>query len=163
MQNLAGIDLSRIDPAAGGARYTLGQLYVSPLGNHYRYLQADGAVTAYLFYNWIPDTYQVDAPLEVAVNPADSTGVPLCVWDGSATALADNEYAWFFVGPGKFTATSTASIVAKAILYGHATVGKFDDTASACLLKGVTAPALFGSGTTGTLRAAYPLYAEDLP
>lgn len=139
--------------------FTLGTLHVTPAGDHYRFLQADGAVVANVMYSWQGTTYQIEDKLEVAVTPATAENIALCV---SSVALADNEYAWVFVGPGNFTATAAEDIAVDVNLFGHATAGAIGDTASACLLKGVVAQTIILSGATGTFHAAYPLMAEDL-
>lgn len=155
-----GIDITRIDTSATAV---LGQLYVDNLGNHYRYMQADGAVTAYNLYSYIQGTWQIDAQIDLTVTPADGESVPVCVWDQSSTALADDEYAWVFVGPGAFTTTTAASVAADAIIYGHATAGLVDDAATAIILNGVTCPVAIGSATTGTFYAMSQMWATDLP
>lgn len=157
---LLGVDLTRIDSEA---KHTLGSLHISKNGSHYRYMQADGSVTAYNFYTYIPGTWQIAEPMDLGVDPADAESVPVCVWDGSSTAITDNYYAWVFVGPGLFRATTAAAVAAQAIIYGHATAGLVDDAATALLLKGVHAPTAIGSATTGQFYAALPMYAEDLP
>ena len=138
----------------------LGELHVDKLGNHYRYMQADGAVVAQNLYSYVPNTWQIDAKIDLTVTPADGESVPVCVSD---IAIADDEYAWVFVGPGTFTTTTAAAVAADAICYGHATAGLIDDAATACLIRGVTAVAAIGSATTGTFYAATGMYAVDLP
>lgn len=140
----------------------LGQLYVDDEGNHYRYMQADGSVTAYEPYSYTAGTWQIDAPMDLTVTPATAESKPLCVWDGSATAITDNYYAWVFVGPGLFTAKIDGSAAtAGAIVYGHATAGLTSTTASALLLNGVTVPVTIAAAT-GTLFAATGLWAVDI-
>lgn len=159
MSQTEAIILSQIDtrPTA-----TLGQLYVDNKGNHYRYMQADGAVTAYEPYSYTAGTWQIDAPMDLTVTPATAESKPLCVHDQNATALADNEYAWVFVGPGLFTAKIDGSAAtAGAIVYGHATAGLSSTTASALLLNGVSVPVTIAAAT-GTLYAATGLWAVDL-
>ena len=153
-------DLTQIDTTA---RFRLGQIYHTELGDTYRYMQADGAVTAYNIYTYVPGTWQIANPVDVGVDPADGESTPICVWDGSSTALADNEYAWVFVGPGLFTTTTAAAVAADAIIYGHATAGLVDDAATATLIRGVHAHTAIGSATTGEFYASVPLYAVDLP
>lgn len=154
------VDLAQIDTVA---KFPLGTLHVSSLGNHYRYMQADGAVVAKNLYSYIANTWQIDAPIDLGVTPADTESVPVCVFDGSDTALADNEYAWVFVGPGVFTTITAGAVGADAICYGHATAGLIDDAATACLLRGVTAPAAITGAEAGTFYAVSELYAVDLP
>lgn len=156
--------LTNVDLTLSGATqlFTLGALHVTHTGNHYRYMQADGSVTSYSPYNYIAGTWQIDALIDLAVNPATAESVPFCVWDGSATAISDNHYAWVFVGPGTFTATiDGSSATAKAIVYGHATAGLSSTTASALLFNGVTVPVTIAAAT-GTLYASGPLWAVDL-
>ena len=141
----------------------LGTLYIDEDGNHYRYMQADGAVTAKNLYSYIATTWQIDAGIDLGVTPANTESVPMCVWDQSDTALADNECAWVFVGPGYFTTTTAAAVAADAICYGHATTGLIDDAATACLLPGVAAVSAIASATTGTFFACHGMYASDLP
>jgi hypothetical protein len=159
-QQIIAPDLTKIDTKQ---QFNLGDTHVKPDGSTYRYMQADGAVTAKNLYSYTPGTWQIDAPVDVGVTPADAKGCPVCVWDGSNTALGDNEYAWVFVGPGTFTTITAGDVGAAAICYGHATAGLIDDAATAILLKGVTAPAAITGAVAGTFYAALPLYAEDLP
>lgn len=146
-------------------RHELGELYIDKMGNHYRYMQADGAVNAYQLYNYNPITWQIDALADAAVNPADTNGAPLCVWDGSSTALADDEYAWVKVGPGQLTLQNDASgaIAANEILYLSATAGRVTNVATAGLLRGVHAFGAVSGDATGTFFATLPLHSEDLP
>lgn len=158
-QNIA-IDLTAIDttPTAG-----LGELHIDKDGNHYRYAQADGAVTAYDVYDIVPGTWQINAQADAAVNPADAHLAHGCVWDGSSTALADDEYAWVFVGPGSFTADTDATGVAGAndIIYVSATAGKLSSGATAAFIPGVLATAAITGLATGTFYAATQLYIVD--
>lgn len=158
-QQILAIDLTQIDvtPTAN-----LGQIYIDKNGNKYRYMQADGAVTAYEPYSYTAGTWQIDAPMDLTVTPATGGTCPLCVWDGKSTALADNEYAWVFIGPGTFTAKIDGSAAtAGAIVYGHATAGLTSTTASALLLNGVAVPVTIAAAT-GTLYATTELWAVDL-
>lgn len=158
-QQIVTVDKTQIDTTP---QFVLGQLYIDNLGNHYRYLQADGSVTAYEPYSFKSGTWQIDAPIDLGVTPVTAGTVALCVWDGSSTALADNEYAWVFVGPGTFTAKIDGSAAtAGAIVYGHATAGLISTTASALLLNGVIVPTTIAAAT-GTLYASTGLYAVDL-
>lgn len=157
---LAKVDLAAIDSVA---QFPLGALHVTNDGRHLRYMQADGSVTAYNLYSYIAGTWQIDAPIDLAATPADGESVPVCVWDGSSTAITDDYFAWVFVGPGTFTTTTAAAVAADAICYGHATAGLIDDAATACLLRGVAATAAIGSATTGTFYASLGMYATDLP
>jgi len=140
-------------------RHLLGELHISQTDQHYRYMQADGAVTANVAWSYRPNTWQIEDLIEVAVTPATAESVPFCV---SAIAITDNYYAWVFIGPGVFTATAAANIAADAILYGHATAGEIDDAATACLLRGVIVPAAITGNVTGTFYATKELYAIDL-
>ena len=159
MSQTVAINLSQIDvvPTA-----KLGQVYVSDLGYTYRYMQADGSVTAYEPYSYTAGTWQIDAPMDLGVTPVTAGTTPLCVWDGSSTALTDNYYAWVFVGPGLFTAKIDGSAAtAGAIVYGHATAGLTSTTASALLLNGVSVPVTIAAAT-GSLYASTELWAVDL-
>lgn len=156
---ITNVDLTTIDSSN---RYKLGSLYVTDTGNHYRYMQADGSVTAYEPYSYTAGTWQIDAPMDLTVTPATAGTTPLCVWDGSATAITDNYFAWVFVGPGLFTAKIDGSAAtAGAVVYGHATAGLTSTTASALLLNGVSVPVTIAAAT-GTLYASTPLWATDL-
>lgn len=159
-QNLTGVDLTKIHTRAD---YDLGQIYEKPDGTRYRFAQADGAVTAYDVYNLVPGTWQIDAQADAAVNPADAHLIHACVWEQSATALADNEYAWVFVGPGSFTADTDATGVAGAndIVYVSATAGKLSSGATAAFLPGVHTTAVIDASATGTFYAATQLYVVD--
>lgn len=138
----------------------LGELYVDDDGNHFRYMQADGAVTKDLGYTYKAVTWQILEYLKLATDPADAECQPWCV---SPVTLADNEYAWVFVGPGTVTLTTAGNVAADAIIYGVNGNGTVDDAATALLLKGLTCPAAITGATTGTFYATLPLYAEDLP
>ena len=141
-------------------KHGLGELHIDEEGNHYRYMQADGAVTKDLLYNYVPGTWQIDSVIKLAVNPADGKRVPCCV---SPVNLADDEYAWVFVGPGAVTLTAAGAVAASAVIYGVNGNGTVDDAATACLLPGLTLPAAISSAGTGTFYATQPLVAEDLP
>lgn len=145
----------------------LGEIYTSKTGQVYRYMQADGAVTSYQAYQYVPGTWQITDLADGGVNPADTNSIPVCVWDGSATALADDEFAWVFVGPGEFTATndSSGSILAEEIVYLSATAGDLTNIATAGTLSGssVTASATILADATGTFYAPTGLFATDLP
>jgi hypothetical protein len=151
------------DTGTTDQRAELGELYIDKAGNHYRYMQADGAVTSYDVYSYVPGTWQIDAVADATVNPADAHLVALCVWDGSATALADNEYAWVFVGPGLFTADTDATGVAGANdeISVSATAGKLSSGATAALVPGVHTTAAITGLATGTFYATLPLYTVD--
>lgn len=148
------------------ALHTPGSLHVDELGNHYRYLQANGAKVANNLYSWHPSTgtgstsYQVEDIADAGVTPADGELVPVCC---PQIAMTDNYYAWVFVGPGDCTATSGDAVAVDTKLYVHATAGAFTDGATAALLRGCSVPVAFGSATTGVLHAAHEMYAEDLP
>lgn len=158
MGQVAGAQIGVVDTTQ---KFNLGQLHVTPEGNHYMYMQADGAVTKELFYTWDEGTFQIEDPIEVAVHPADTKTKPLCV---SPVTLADNQYTWVIVGPHSgFTANSAEALDADDVLYGHATAGKLADTASACFVPQVTVSAAIGSATTGTFVATARMYAYDLP
>lgn len=146
-------------------RAELGELYIDKAGNHYRYMQADGPVTAYQLYDYVPGTWQINALADAFGNPPDTNGAPLCVWDGSSTALADNEYAWVKVGPGLMTLQndSSGAIAANEILYLSATAGRVTNVATAGLLRGVHAFGAVSGNATGTFYATTPLHSEDLP
>lgn len=154
-----------LDRGTTDAKSALGELYIDADGNHYRYMQADGAVTSYQLYNYNPITWQIDALADAGVNPADTNSTPICVWDGSSTALADDEYAWVKVGPGQMTLQNDASgaIAANEIIYLSATAGRVTNVATAGLVRGLNAYAAISGDATGTFYATIPLYAEDLP
>jgi hypothetical protein len=141
-------------------QHRLGELHIDQNGNHYRYMQADGAVVADHLYNYIPGTWQIDAFIKLAVNPADATLVPACA---SSIAITDDYYAWVFVGPGTVTLTSAGNVAAKAIIYGVNGDGTVDDAATACLLDGLYCHTAITGATTGTFFAIKPLMATDLP
>ena len=154
------IDITKIDASPA---YPLGMPYIADNGNHYRYAQADGAVTAYDVYDLIPGTWQINAQADAGVNPADAHLIHACVHEGSSTALADNECAWVFVGPGSFTADTDSNGVAGAndIIYVSATAGKLSSTATAALIPGVMATGAITGDATGTFYAANALYVVD--
>lgn len=144
--------------------HTLGALHVSETGDHYRYMQADGAVTSYHLYNYTADDWQIDAIATETSNPSDTDLIPTCVWDQSATALADNEYAWVFVGPGTFTCTAEAggALAVNEIVYlDGETAGTLSATAGPCFVPGVVALAAISAAATGSIYATHGLYLED--
>lgn len=161
MGSIVGVDLTRIDTEK---KYELGQLYVDKLGNTYRYMQADGTVLPNELMSFIAGTWQIDAQLDSTVTPADTESVPACVWNGSSTSIGDNEYAFVFVGPGLFTSKVAGNVAADAIVYVTTTAGQIDDSATACLLPGVRAPAAItaSAGETGQFYVSHELYATDL-
>lgn len=148
-----------------GVAYTtndhgLGATHVTPEGNTYVFMQADGAVTTALFYTYDETTWQIENLLELAVDPATTKAKPLCV---SPVTLADNQYAWVIVGPHNgFTATSAEALDVDDVLYGHATAGTLADTSSACVVPNVTVRTAIGSATTGTFVAMDRMFAYDL-
>ena len=160
MTQTFGVTLDEINT---NPKHSLGDVHVTHDGSTYIYAQADGAVTAYDVYNLVPGTWQIDAQADAAVNPADAHNIFLCVWDGSSTALADNEYAWVFVGPGSFTADTDSTGVAGAndIVYVSATAGKLSSGATAAILPGVHATAAITGDATGTFYAAERMQVVD--
>ena len=145
--------------ASDTQEHGLGELHVTEDGRHFRYMQADGAVVADTLYNYVAGTWQIDAQIDLGVNPATAETKPLCA---SSVTLTDNQYTWVFVGPGEVTLTTAAAVAADAIIYGHATAGLVDDAATALLIDGLSAQTLIGSATTGTFYAARPLQGLDL-
>ena len=139
--------------------FGLGELYVDNAGNHYRYMQADGAVTANVLYSYRPGTWQIEDVIKLATTPATGECVACCA---SSIALTDNYYAWVFVGPGLVTLTTAGNVAADAIIYGVNGDGTVDDAAVACLIDGLICPVAITGATTGTFYAAKPLAALDL-
>jgi len=142
--------------------HNLGDKYVSPDGDTYIFMQADGAVTKDLLYTYSQTGWQIEDQADAANFPADTKMVYVCI---SPVTLADNEYAWVFVGPGSATCTSDATGVtaADAICYISATAGTISSGATAALLKGVSADAAITGGATGTINAVNRMWSEDLP
>lgn len=130
--------------------------------SYHIWMQADGAVEANVPYSYDAATFQIEDKADAGVIPADADTAPICV---SPVALADNEYGWVFVGPGKFTATTDATgvVAARDIVYISATVGTLSSGATAALLKGVGSEAVITGGASGTFYATNRLFAEDLP
>lgn len=140
-------------------QFNLGELYIDELGNHYRYMQADGAVTADILYSYRPTTWQIEDVIKLATTPATAECVACCA---SSIALTDNYYAWVFVGPGEVTLTTAGDVAADAIIYGVNADGTVDDAATACLIDGLVCPVAITGATTGTFFAVKPLAALDL-
>ena len=138
----------------------LGELYVDDDGNHYRYMQADGAVTANVLYSYVPVTWQIDAPIKLAVEPANGKQVFCCA---SPVTLADNEYAWVFVGPGVVTLTTAGNVAVDVAIFGVNADGTVDDAITTCVIPGLTAVAAITGATTGSFYAPHALYAYDAP
>lgn len=155
---LVGINLGTAHTTPEAA---LGTLHVDASGNHFMYLQADGAVTTALLYNYVISTGQIADQIDSTVQPADVESVLGCV---SPVTLADNEYVWAFVGPGQVTLTTDATGVAAidAIIYVSATAGTVSSGATATLLKGASSDAVIAGGATGTIRFATRIWSEDL-
>jgi len=142
-------------------QHSLGELHIDELGNHFRYVQADGAVVKNLLYSLRPVTWQIEEYIKLATDPATAEVMMACA---SSKAIADNYYAWVFVGPGQVTLTAASDVVADAIIYGVNGNGTVDDAATACLLDGLTCPVAitFATEPTGTFYAIKPLGAIDL-
>ena len=141
-------------------QHGLGALYIDDNGNHFRYMQADGAVVADVLYNYRPITWQIEDYIISGTTPASAEVATVCV---SPIAITDNYYAWVFVGPGTVTITTAGDVAADAIVYGTGGNGTVDDTADACLLDGLTCPAAITGAVAGTFYAAKALIAIDLP
>lgn len=136
---------------------TLGELYIDEDGNHFRYMQADGAVTKDLLYT-TTNGWEIDTAL-VTGTVTSGKVAGLCISD---VTLADDEYAWVFVGPGLETLSSAAAIAADAKIYTSATAGKIDDDSSGqILIPGLVATTAFASAVTGTVRAMHEMYISN--
>lgn len=152
---------ARLNEVYTSNEHGLGRIHVTPDGDTYMFLQADGAVTKDLFYVYNANTFQIQDQIDLTNFPADTKIQPLCV---CSQTLADNEYIWAVVGPHKgFTATSAEAVDALDVLYGHATAGTLADTASAIIVPMVSVTADIGSATTGTFIAYDRMYAYDAP
>lgn len=141
-------------------QFNLGELYIDELGNHYRYMQADGAVTANVLYSYVPVTWQIDAPIKLAVEPANGKQVFCCA---SSVAITDNYYAWVFVGPGVVTLTTAGNVAVDVAIFGVNADGTVDDAITTCVIPGLTAVAAITGATTGSFYAPHALYAYDAP
>lgn len=155
--NKPTVDLTKEDEVR---QFNLGELYIDETGNHYRYLQADGVTVANTVYNINLALWEIDAQIDVGVNPADAGSVACCV---PLLTMTDDYFAWCFVGPGVVTLTTAAAVAVEVPIYGHATAGLVDDAATALLLRGLHAVSAIASATTGSFYAATGLYAVDLP
>lgn len=140
----------------------LGTIHEEPNGDTFMYLQADGAVTLQNLYSYDTTTWQIEDPADAAVTPADAGSEFLCV---SPVTLADNEYVWAFVGPGRATIVTDATGVTAAdlILYVSATAGTVSSGATAALLKGAHADAAITGAAAGVIHFSNRIYSEDLP
>lgn len=147
-------------------RHALGAIHVVPASGttpaaHYMYLQADGAVTKDLLYNYDMATGQIEDQADATNFPQDAENAVLCV---SPVTLADNEFAWVFIGPGGITLTTDSNgATAEAILYVSATAGTVSSTATAALLKTAHCQTTITGGATGTVYFAGRIWSEDLP
>lgn len=157
MRQLDGVNLTETTTKQ---YHQLGTVHETESGDVYIYAQADGAVTAFDVYNLVPGTWQIDAPADVAANPANAHNIHACV---PQVAFADNEYGWVFVGPGQFTADTDTTGVAGAndIIYVSATAGKLSSGATAAFLPGVHTTAAITGEATGTFYAAERLQVVD--
>lgn len=139
-------------------QFALGELYIDRLGNHYRYMLASGAKTAYLCYVFDHDVWTVSSALTTTVAAAGEVH-PVCC---PQLAITDAYYAWVFVGPGRATFTSASAIVAESKISTSATAGKLDDASAGRLVPGLVAYDAFASAVTGTCLATIPLYVTGL-
>lgn len=140
----------------------LGDEHYDPsTGKTYMYMQADGAVIADTPYTYDAASFQIEDKADAGVLPVDGGSVPICF---TSFALADNDFAWVFVGPGPFNSVTDATGVTAAQLATHisATVGTLSSGVTAALLKGVRSEAVIAAGATGTFYASNRLFAEDL-
>ena len=160
-----GGDMKQLLEASTEQRSKLGELYIDSEGNHYRYMVADGAVNKNELYDYSPINWEVNDQLDSTVNPANEDMASACVWLGTASTVADGEYAWFFVGPGKFSVKVDGAISSKSIVYVDTVAGHVTATANATLLRGVTPLNGFSAslGDVEDFYATIPLYAVDLP
>lgn len=156
-KQLTAVDLNVQDASP---KFNLGELHIDEDGNHYRYMQADGAVAANLLYSYRPVTWQIDAPIKLNVVPAATGAVPCCA---SKIAITDNYYAWVFVGPGTVTLTTAGNVAKDVPIYGVNGDGTVDDAATGIILNGLTCPVAITGATTGLFYACYGLCAVDLP
>lgn len=158
-QQLVGVNLGAAHTVPEAA---LGTEHVDASGNHFIYMQADGAVVAYELMSYDAATWQIEDQADAAVTPADTGSESLCV---CSFALADNEYGWAFVGPGQAVVKtdSTGVTAADIILYVSATAGTVSSGATAALLKGAHADAVIAGGATGTIVFTNRIWSEDLP
>lgn len=140
----------------------LGSIHEEPNGDTYMYLQADGAVTLQNLYSYDTTTFQIEDQADAAVTPADTGSEFLCV---SPVTLADNEFVWAFVGPGRCTIVtdSTGVTAVDLITYVSATAGTVSSGATAALLKGAHADAVITGGAAGVIHFANRIWSEDLP
>lgn len=143
---------ARLGVAYTNQDYKLGTVYKHPNGNTYIFMQADGAVTLNRLYVYDQSTWQIEDEADLAGFPADAHTQPACV---SPVTLADNEYAFVFVGPGQHSCVTDATGIAGAndIVYVSATAGTVSSGATAALLAGVSADAVIAGGATGTINA----------
>lgn len=146
-------------------KFGIGNVGEDIYGNKYRFMQANGAKVAKTPYSIHGNTgtsstsYQIEDIIDTAVTPADGERVPFCV---PQIAITDNYFAWVFIGPGDFYCNTADAIAVDAVIYGSTDAGNFSDTASACVLPGVTAAVAIDSGVAGLFRASAELCAEDL-
>lgn len=138
--------------------FGLGELHITESGDFYRFMQADGAVTKDLLYTVASGFQVADAVTTTVI--ADTNVYPL---GSSNVTLADDEYAWIFVGPGMFTHNPDGDILVNEILYTTTTAGKLDNVATAGLVRGVMALGTVTSSAGGDIYASIPLYGENLP
>lgn len=137
----------------------LGSLHIDPEGNHFRFLQAEGAVTKQLLYTVDQELFQIDDLIDEAVEPAANEGKAGCI---TQVTLADNEFVWAFVGPGYFTGTADGGgVAADALCYASTTAGAIGTTAVGLILRGITAQSAVTASQTGTFVASLPIHAVD--
>lgn len=132
--------------------FQLGAQYKTPDGDCYVFMQADGAVTLNRLYVYDQSTWQVEDEADLAGYPADAHTQPACI---SSVTLADNEYAFVFVGPGQHSCVTDSTGIAGAndIVYVSATAGTVSSGATAAMLAGVSADAAITGAATGTINA----------
>ena len=116
-------------------------------GGHWKYVQANGAITIYAVVK-VDNDGQATA-LTTAISGVEPTQVGI-----AQVAFADNDYGWVFVGPGAGTGSgikvnNLVACAADVKLY-TATAGNVDDTATD-LIAGLTlVTANVSGGTTST-------------
>ena len=137
-------------------QFTLGEKYVSPEGNLYRYVRAAAAKTIGLFYG-IGKDFTVTATAIVKTERHALLGVPSFTTSAKATGY-DYKHFWIQTA-GNFPRIEAAAASADAAgVYTTATAGKVDDgDDTGKLIRGISFTAAAGGAVATTAFAANEL------
>lgn len=136
-----GIDVAETHTVA---QFQVGKHIQAANGTWYRYVQANGAKTAFLLYHF-DELFQ----LEAAVTTTIAAAAPLYL-AVPQIAMADDAFGWVAVG-GPMTISALTLCATDVELYTTATAGSVDDTVgSNGLIQGLKLNSTVGGVTANT-------------